>query len=75
MSVAPALCERVPLVPVTVIVKVPRGVLLLVLIVRVEVPGAVTGFLENVGFAPAGRPDVESDTLPANPFCGVTVTE
>ena len=59
----------VPLVPVTVNVNVPRGVLPLVLTVIVDVPGATTEPGEKVAVTPDGRPDTERATVPPNPPC------
>jgi hypothetical protein len=63
-----------PLVPVIVSVTVPVGVVLLVAMVRVEVPDPVTdvGLKRELVFA--GNPATLNVTLPLNPFKAVTVT-
>ena len=67
--------DRPPLVPVTVNVKVPRGVRA-VLIVRIDVPvgATVTEVGLNEPDDPDGSPLTDSETAPANPFSDVTVT-
>ena len=62
-----------PLVPVIVNGKVPVGVVLLVVTVRVELPDAI-GVGLKVPLAPAGNPLTVRSTLPVNPPVGVTVT-
>ena len=56
VSVAVALCMVVALVPVTVRTKVPRGALLLVVILSVALPGATTEVGVKLVLAPFGRP-------------------
>jgi hypothetical protein len=64
----------VPLVPVTVIVAFPAGVLPLVVIVRVEVPEVVTDAGENEAAAPVGKPVAAKLTIPVKPFSAPIVT-
>ena len=64
---------RVPLVPVTVMVKVFTGVLLEVAIVRVE-DAPVAGLGLNVAVVPAGIPLALRVTLPVNPPVLVTLS-
>lgn len=55
--VAEAVCVRVGVaLPVTVKTKVPRGALLLVVIVRVALPGATSLAGAKVAYVPVGRP-------------------
>ena len=61
----------VVLVPVTVKTYEPAGVVLLVVIERADV-APVFGFGEKVPAAPAGRPLIDSDTVPVNPPVLVT---
>jgi hypothetical protein len=55
-SVIVALWVSGPLVPVTVRVELPTGVLSVVVIVRVELPELLIETGENVAVAPVGRP-------------------
>src|SRR5262245_40766284 len=55
-------------------VYVPRAVKPVVLIVRVELPGAATGFSENDDVEPDGRPCTPRETLPVKPATDATVT-
>jgi len=59
---------RQPLVPVTVMVKVPAGVEVEVATFRVEAPAPVNEVGLNVADVPAGSPLEASPTLPAKPF-------
>src|SRR5438105_101522 len=59
-------CVSAPLLPVTVIVVVPAGVLALVLIVSVD--DEVAGFALKLAEAPAGNPPAARSTAPPNPF-------
>jgi hypothetical protein len=59
------------LVPVTVKTYEPAGVVLLVVIERADV-APVFGLGVNVPAAPAGRPLIDRDTVPANPPVLVT---
>jgi hypothetical protein len=70
--VTEAVCVVVPLVPVMVNGKLPVGVVLLVVIVRVELP-EVSDVGLNEPLAPAGNPLTVRPTLPVNPPLGVTV--
>jgi hypothetical protein len=65
--------EMPPLVPVTLIVNVPRG-FVAVLIVRMDATPGATAIGENEPDDPGGRPLTDSDTDPTNPFRDVTVT-
>ena len=69
-----AVCVSVPLVPVTVTVAFPAGVLPLVVIVRVEVPEVVTDIGENEATAPVGKPVAVKLTAPVKPFSAPIVT-
>jgi hypothetical protein len=69
------LCVRVPLVPVTVSVEVPAGVLLVVVTVSVEVPEPVTEVGPKLPPAPLGKPLMLRVTVPVNPFNAPTVAE
>jgi hypothetical protein len=62
----------VPLVPVTVSVKVPVVVLVVVETVRVEFAVGDTG-VGSEHVAPDGQPVTARPTLPLNPFTAVTV--
>jgi hypothetical protein len=61
-------------VPVTVNVKVPLGVLLLVVTVMVEEPLPVTDGGLKVAVVRDGKPFTLRFTVPENPFAAVTVT-
>jgi hypothetical protein len=74
VSVTPAVCVRVPLVPVMVTVELPVGVLAVVVMVRVELPPGVIDAGLNVGVAPAGRPVALKLTTPVNPFKAAALT-
>ena len=66
---------RLPLVAVMVSVYVPVGVLVLVLIVRVdEVPEPVIVCGLNEAVAPEGRPETLRPMVPVNPFTRVMAT-
>jgi hypothetical protein len=73
-SVVVAECVRDPLVPVTVSVELPGGVLPVVLIVRVDVPEPVTDVGLNDAVAPAGNPLAPRVTAALNPFRAMTET-
>jgi hypothetical protein len=64
-------CVSPPEMPVMVTVTVPVAAVLLAVSVRRLV--LVVGFVPNAAVTPEGRPDAESDTLPVNPFTGVTL--
>lgn len=64
-------CDRVPEVPVTVIVDVPT--VAVALAVKVKTLVEVVGLVPKAAVTPEGRADVERDTLPVNPPDGVTV--
>ncbi len=72
-SVTPALCVRVPLVPVITSGEEPPGVVLLVVTVSVELPDPVTVAGEKVPTAPEGRPVTLSVTELLKPPTGATV--
>jgi hypothetical protein len=63
-----------PLVPFTVSVNVPLGVLPLVFTVIVELPGAVTDDGLKLALAPEGRPLADRTTPPEKPPWDDTVT-
>jgi hypothetical protein len=66
---------RLPLVPVTVTVKVPAGVWPpLPVKVRVEVPLPATLAGLKLAETPAGSEPVDSETVPLKPFSDVMVT-
>lgn len=62
---------KLPDVPVMVTVDVPGAAVLLAVNVMVLVPVVLEGLKEAV--TPVGRPEAAKLTLPANPFCGITV--
>jgi hypothetical protein len=62
---------RFPDVPVMVIVALPTVAIAFAISVTVLVPVALTGLKAAV--TPAGRPDADKATLPANPLCGLIV--
>jgi hypothetical protein len=68
VRVTPAVCVRLPLVPVMVTVDVPTGVVPLVVTVSVELPDPVTVAGTKLAVAPAGSPLALSVTTPLNPF-------
>lgn len=71
--VAPELCERVPLVPVTLNATLPVGVLALVLTVNVdEAPPAGLGL--KLPVVPVGRPLTPRLTEPVKPPVRPTFT-
>jgi hypothetical protein len=61
-------------VPVIVRLKVPLGVLLLVVTVRVEAPLPVTDGGLKVAVVRDGKPLTLRFTVPEKPFAAVTVT-
>jgi len=69
-----AACARLPLVPVTVSVEVPVGVVLPVVTVMVEEPLPVIVAGEKVAEAPVGKPLALRVTVPANPLRAPMVT-
>ena len=72
LSVAEAVCVRMPLLPVMVSVKVPLGPDDDVFTVSVEV--VLAGFGVNVTVDPEGRPPRVRETDPLKPFAGAIVT-
>ena len=64
-------CVRLPDVPVTVTVTVPKAAVLLAASVRALELVAVLGLKEAV--TPLGRPEADRDTLLLNPFAAVMV--
>src|ERR1700743_2724287 len=66
-----AVCERVPLTPVTVMVAAPRVAVLDAVKVSVLVPVVEAGL--NAAVTPAGNPLAVRATMPVNPPDGVTV--
>ena len=72
-SVVVAVCDNVPLVPVTVSVEVPADVLDPTVTVIVELPAPEMVVGENAAVAPVGNPLAPSVTVPVKPFCAVTV--
>ena len=73
VSVTWSECERLPLVPVTVSVYVPAGVLDEVVTVSVELPEPVTEVGLKVPLAPVGKPLTLNDTLLLKPLMGLMV--
>lgn len=69
-----AVCVRLPLVPVMVIVLEPLGVEPEVVTVSVEEPDPVMDAGLKLAVAPAGRPLALRVTAALNPFCAATVT-
>jgi len=74
VSVAVAVFDLDPLVPVTVSVEFAPGVAEVVVTVMVEVPAPVMVAGLNEAVAPAGRPLTVGVTTPLNPFTAVVVT-
>lgn len=68
-----AVRDRLPFVPFTVNVNVPRGVAA-VLIVKRDVAVGVTEVGLNEPDDPDGSPLTDSETAPPNPLSDVTVT-
>jgi hypothetical protein len=64
-------CAKLPEVPITLTVAVSAAAVALVVSVSVLLP--VAGFGLKAAVTPLGNPEAESDTLPLNPFSGVTV--
>ena len=60
--------------PLTVRVKVPIGVLRLVLMVRVDEPDVLTEVGLKLALVRPGRPETWRLTVPLKPLPGVTVT-
>jgi hypothetical protein len=71
VSAIEAVCERVPLVPVTVTVAAPTVAVLDAVKVSVLVPVVEAGL--NTAVTPAGNPDAVKATLPVKPPDGATV--
>lgn len=67
-------CVSAPSVPVTVRVKLPVGVLAMVVMVSVELPEVLIDAGEKEGDAPAGKPVAVKLTVPAKLFNAATVT-
>ena len=65
------LCDKLPEIPMTVMVTVPIIAVLLAVSVNVLVLAVLLGL--NDAVTPLGRPDADKLTLPLKPFCGVTV--
>jgi hypothetical protein len=68
-----AVCDKLPLAPVIVIVLFPLGVVPAVATVSVEEPDPAIDAGLKLALAPAGNPPALSPTVPVNPFCGVMV--
>ena len=69
-----AVCVSDPLVPVIVSVELPVGVLVVVVIVRVELPDPLIEAGLNAGVAPLGKPLVTAMfTEPPKPFRAPTL--
>ena len=73
-SVTFAVCCVAPLVPVTVTVKVPLGVVVAVVTLSVEDPPTATVAGVKVAVAFAGRPLAVNVMLPANPLSAAVFT-
>jgi hypothetical protein len=63
-----------PLVPVTVSVEVPTGVLAAVVTFRVALPDPFTDAGLNVAVVPAGAPETLRAIVPVNPSSAAVVT-
>ena len=74
VSVADVLWLREPLVPVTVMVAVPRVVEPVVVMVSVVDPEPVTDVGLKLGEAPEGKPDAANVMEPLNPLRAVVLT-
>jgi hypothetical protein len=74
LRVAEAVCVNEPLTPVTVIVELPMGVLIVVVIVSVEVPDVEIDAGEKAPLAPTGRPANVKFTAPVKPLSAPTAT-
>lgn len=78
VSVTVVECERLPLVPLMVMVNVPTDVLLLVATLKVEFTepfaGTEAGFGEKLHVLLGGQPLDERVTLPLKPLTDVSVT-
>src|SRR5947207_1365741 len=72
-KVTVAECVRLPLVPVMVRVKLPVGVVLLVVTLNVELPDPVTEVGLKPAVAPGGNPLTLKETLAAKQFDAPTV--
>ena len=72
VSVTVVECDKLPLVPVMVTVKVP--VAAVALAVNVTELVDVVGFVPKVALTPDGKPDADKVTLPVKPPEGVTLT-
>ncbi len=73
-NVTEAAWLSVPLAPVMVKGKLPVGVVLAVVTVKVEEPDVVTEAGLKVAVAPVGNPLTPKFTVPVNPPVGLTVT-
>jgi hypothetical protein len=73
MKVTVLLCVKLPLVPMTVKVLVPAGVLVVVVTVNVDVPEVLTEVGLKLPPAPLGKPVTLKVTVPANPFKALIV--
>ena len=73
-SVTVTVWTKLPLVPVTVMVNGPVGVVLAVVTVIVEEPDVVTEVGLKLALAPLGNPLAPKVTVPLNPPDGVTLT-
>ena len=73
VSVAEAVCVKVPLAPATVSVKVPV-VVVPVETVKVDEPEAPIDAGLKLAVAPLGKPLALNVTVPVNPFSGAAVT-
>jgi hypothetical protein len=70
-----ALCASVPLVPEMVTVYVPAVVEFNVVRVSVELPEVEIEVGEKLAVTPVGRPEAARETVPVNPFRGLTLAE
>ena len=73
-SVTFAVWDKLPLVPVTVSVKVPAAVELVVVTVKVEEPAPLIEVGLKLADTPVGNPPALSATVPVNPFWAPVVT-
>src|SRR5713226_5571065 len=67
-------CDKLPLTPVIVSVEVAAGVVLAVVMFKVEDPEPLTEVGLNEAVAPAGKPLTLSPTLPLKPWSALTFT-
>ena len=72
VRVSDVVAEKLPEIPVIVIVDGPATAVLVALKVIIEDPTPRLGRIDAV--TPLGRPETVKLTLPVNPFCALSVT-